>query len=822
MICRLLLIALLVPTALFAQARRPPTYRPPDGTARAARVLERVQDLDGSLRAFRRVFVDTLTGTAQWLELEPSAVPGAQRMPTAETAAQRFLASYGVQLFGRPLPPRELELVETDVDNDLTHFRYVQRFEGWRVYAGELRVHVARINGRYAVQSLNGRIYADVDAPRRPLLSFDAALQAAGGSRTFVERPDTTPLIVPDQAKYRLAYEVYAPDPVKGIVVRYVDSQTGEVFAEAPGVISDAFGPTAATGGRPGLTPSKTLRSSMGYVATYGTDVLNNTRNFNVWQASGSLYQMASNGWPGITQVEIRNFNGSSIFSGDCASSIPYVSTSSIATGWPTTANGKEEVSAVANFGATFQYLNTKFSRKGVYDNVSLSPARACVHGVALDLGGNETFNAVFYPSNFTWGFVRTGPGFLAAAAAQDVVTHEIWHGVNADEVNFDGFGDPAALNEGLSDYFGARHNGSSCLAGAALGGNCLRQLNSAPNLADLETSCDGEPHCLSVAYSSALWTTSAKFANYGDPTDWATYNGLRNYMTQATTWDLGRESVVRAAKDRLHNNQTNVNITFDLEDAFYVRGIGPAAVSVSLPASSPCNAWFPDVTGSGTRSFVLWFAAGVGFFNDGAVDHQFYSINLGTFTDATLPSFTSSQVGNHTIDDGHSHTFLFRFTDVSPSVGFLDYYAPSGTSCGITPVARKPVETSDEPQTFAVRQSVARGSAAAPSSATIEASASNFATSVAAEIRSSGVTALEIDIPANRAGERLEVTIFDLQGRPVRTITEDAVPLGRRTLVWDRMTSRGEVAPAGVYTVIVRYGSASHRTRFVIPRSEE
>jgi hypothetical protein len=314
MICRPLLIALLVPTALQAQALRPPTYRPADGRARAARVLERIQDVDRSLRAFRRVFVDTLTGTAQWLELEPTAVPRAEQMPTAEAAAQRFLASYDAQLFGRPLPTRELQLIATNVDNQLTHLRYEQRFEGWRVYGGELRVHVARTNGRYAVQSLNGRIYSDVDAPRRPLLSFDAALQAAGGSRALMaERQDTTPLVVPDEAKYRLAYEVYVADPA--MVVRYVDAVTGEVFAEAPGVIAEGFGATAPVGSSRKTpteipTPKAAPTRMAGYVATHGTDVLGNNQNFNVWQASGSLYQMASNGWPGITQVEIRNYTG--------------------------------------------------------------------------------------------------------------------------------------------------------------------------------------------------------------------------------------------------------------------------------------------------------------------------------------------------------------------------------------------------------------------------------------------------------------------------------------------------------------------------------
>jgi hypothetical protein len=212
-------------------------------------------------------------------------------------------------------------------------------------------------------------------------------------------------------------------------------------------------------------------------------------------------------------------------------------------------------------------------------------------------------------------------------------------------------------------------------------------------------------------------------------------------------------------------------------------------------------------------------------------VNHQFYSINLGTFTDATLPSFTSSQVGGHQINDGHDHAFLFRFTDVSPAVGFLDYWAPYTRQCGLMPVVAHDPDGAEAtpadatPSVFAVRQAIPSSSGLISARVAAPVGGSDGATApragLADQIRAFGISALEIDVPADRAGQRLEITVFDLQGRRVRAITEDNVPAGRKTVVWDRLTTSGAPAPAGVYAVVVRYGETVHRTRFVIPRSE-
>jgi hypothetical protein len=323
------------------------------------------------------------------------------------------------------------------------------------------------------------------------------------------------------------------------------------------------------------------------------------------------------------------------------------------------------------------------------------------------------------------------------------------------------------------------------------------------------------------------VWPVATSGADPGFDADWAVYNGLRFYMTATTEFGTGREAVVRAAKDRMRAglNHTLSGMVYEMETQFYQRGIGPEAVAVSLPHQWICDEWHLQTGGTGTRSFGLWFEAGAEYFNDGSVDHRFYNLSLGTFTAASLPAFTATQLGGHRVNDGHDHAFRFRFTDVGAAVGYLDYFAPAtDRSCGIQPVAMHD-SAAALPTEFAVRQAIPSSGGLISARVAAQVGRSDGAAApragVADEIRAFGVSALEIDVPTDRAGERLEIRVFDLQGRPVRAITEDNVPAGRKAVVWDRLTTNGALAPAGVYTVIVRYGKSVQRTRFVIPRSD-
>ena len=71
--------------------------------------------------------------------------------------------------------------------------------------------------------------------------------------------------------------------------------------------------------------------------------------------------------------------------------------------------------------------------------------------------------------------------------------------------------------------------------------------------------------------------------------------------------------------------------------------------------------------------------------------------------------------------------------------------------------------------------------------------------------------------IPAGREGSSLEIAIFDLSGRRVRTVVSGVARPGRFSANWDLRSSRGEHAAAGVYFVRFQLGSEAHTNRVVV-----
>jgi hypothetical protein len=78
------------------------------------------------------------------------------------------------------------------------------------------------------------------------------------------------------------------------------------------------------------------------------------------------------------------------------------------------------------------------------------------------------------------------------------------------------------------------------------------------------------------------------------------------------------------------------------------------------------------------------------------------------------------------------------------------------------------------------------------------------------------GAVTLSVTWPAAGAGT---VEIFDLLGRRVATLRDDAPAPGERTLAWDARDARGGRVAAGVYLVRARHGTASVLRRLVILR---
>jgi Zn-dependent metalloprotease len=115
---------------------------------------------------------------------------------------------------------------------------------------------------------------------------------------------------------------------------------------------------------------------------------------------------------------------------------------------WGTGATGSDQSAAVdAHYGAakTYDYYNTTFGRKGVFNNGTGLPSR--VHY------GNNYSNAFWDGRQMTYG---DGASNARPLVSLDVAGHEMSHGVTERTANLTYSGESGGLNEATSDIFGS------------------------------------------------------------------------------------------------------------------------------------------------------------------------------------------------------------------------------------------------------------------------------------------------------------------------------------------------------------------------------
>jgi len=77
------------------------------------------------------------------------------------------------------------------------------------------------------------------------------------------------------------------------------------------------------------------------------------------------------------------------------------------------------------------------------------------------------------------------------------------------------------------------------------------------------------------------------------------------------------------------------------------------------------------------------------------------------------------------------------------------------------------------------------------------------------------GPSVVVLGIPASMAGQRIEISIFDLAGRRVRTLESGVAREGRFRLPWNE----GATLPSGAYFLTLHLGDATRTRRFVLIR---
>ncbi|HEX9729664.1 MAG TPA: hypothetical protein VGA37_14265 [Gemmatimonadales bacterium] len=758
--------------------------------------------------------------------------------------ASRFFRTMGKQLYslGSETQMREARI---DTVGDLAHVRLRQFYRGVPIHGGEVRVHLQWTGRGYAVYSTNGRVFADLpeDAVPGYLNRSEAAeLVAAawpGVDVVSISESLDSLSFYPFEERLRLAVAGVA-DSAGARLRFWADATTGSPIVtwramrnSAVRLLQGQADINVERGSRRegpffgNTSPWSESDAAAGFVWGSGTDVFGVFHNsdFRVYY-TGSTYRLRSNQVaPWVSEIRVWDLAGADLPSTNCASA-PWVHNST--TQWGNSQSRREEVTGMLHAVSAGMYLHDVLGRSS-YDG-SGSIINVCVDGTD-PFGWQGGFNAAWIDNN-RFLFTRAFSGFGAAVGPKNIVTHEVMHAVshsNDLDVATDGDFDSAALNEALSDYFGARHHGDPCIGAGAV--PCIRDLTGVVQFNQrYQLLLAGRYHDFGVLMAGALWEVAALSPPIGTDVDLATFDAMRFYMLWQETMLHTREAIVAAAQDRAHNNLSSTNPVPLIEQELYERGVGFPPVQVSLFNSlvHECGYRLSVVVGSTRRRYSITFQTGSGQNQDQSVasvqdEEELEILFVGGSTDF---DYGPLDLGGHQQGDGHAHAFRVRFTDNSGGIGgiFHDYYrgVVELDECVSGPELNRTVIVSSQsnrvaPSELTVRQSVS-GDVAGGLSLSGYASGGVQGGSIREQVRRHGIRALEIGIPEALAAAQAHISIHNMRGKLIREMTE-AVTGGRWfSIEWDGRDGGGSDAAPGVYLVVVRVGDHIRRTRFILP----
>lgn len=331
-------------------------------------------------------------------------------------------------------PSTELRLAKSEVDElKMTHARFQQMTHGVPVVGAELLAHydaagritsidanyIADLDGVDVQPTIDAKVSeetakADIVANTKNL---DAALLTATEPKLIVFALGGGPASSRggDSRPARLAYEhrvraVFGDEPA--IWVTTVDAKTGAIL--------DRF-------------------NNLMTIEGTGTNVLGATKTFQVTQSGGGYVMTDATRGGGIRTYTAGNQQtapGSNV-------------SSTTLTQWDRTAAGAgAAVDAHVNAAAVYDYYKTKHARNAI------DGAGGAL--VSTAHFGNQFDNAFWDPDLNQMAYGDGGQLFRPLSAGLDVVAHEFTHGVTTATSNLRYQNQSGALNESVSDIFGA------------------------------------------------------------------------------------------------------------------------------------------------------------------------------------------------------------------------------------------------------------------------------------------------------------------------------------------------------------------------------
>lgn len=430
-----------------------------------------------------------------------------------------------------------------------SHFRLQQIHQKIPVFGSDQTIH---LNKQNHITSYFGQFtpLSSKKVNTKAKLNQQQALQIAQKTlkiKKFPPRPQVELMIYPDQKRYTLAYiikiSLLSPPAYWHMVI---DAQSGKVIKKQ-NVIQHITGK-----GKGVLGDSKKLEVHCKNNQS-SCQLEDKKRKIYTYDAENNEY--SSNQLPG-----------------------------KIITSSNTTFHDPAGVDAHAYAAKVYDYFYTKFKRKS-YDNQGAS----IISSVHV---GERWNNAAWNGKQMLYGD-GDDDTFINLAGALDVIGHEITHAVTEKTANLQYFGESGALNESISDIFGATIEAKNWLIGEDvytpnIAGDALRSMSDPTDYAQPDHYRDlyigmednGGVHINSginnkAAYLIAVGGTHDNIQVKGIGKDKMAkiyYHALTKYLTSSAQFSQMRRAVIHSTQDLYGANSNEVKTVTKAYDAIGVK----------------------------------------------------------------------------------------------------------------------------------------------------------------------------------------------------------------------------------------------------------
>ncbi|MBH8605400.1 M4 family metallopeptidase [Thermoactinomyces sp. CICC 10522] len=433
--------------------------------------------------------------------------------------------------------------VQTD-ELGMTHYRVREVYKGIPVYGSDQTIHVqkngdvASYFGQFIPELENKHVATKAEISREEAIrQAETALQKEVGTiQEFVGQPSADLYIYPYQDQYKLTYlvKMSTVQPKPGYWFYFIDATNGSVINKF-NAANDATGT--------------------------GKGVLGDTKTFDVTYSGGYYYLDGTS-----RGIEIATYD---------AKHVPYYSPNlpgTLIRSSSTTFSDPAAVDAHAYAERVYDYYKNTFGRNS-YDNKG-APIISSVHV------GNKWNNAAWIGTQMVYGD-GDGTTFRTLSGGLDVIGHELTHAVTQSTADLIYQGESGALNESISDIFGAMIDSDDWDIGEdvytpGIAGDALRSMSDPTkygdpdNYANRYTGPDdnGGVHTNSGINNKAAYLMAQGGSAYGvqvsgigrAKTANIYYRALNYYLYSSSNFSSMRQAAIQAATDLYGANSAEVN----------------------------------------------------------------------------------------------------------------------------------------------------------------------------------------------------------------------------------------------------------------------